>query len=285
MALSENFKDWQFRYQYLYGVRRSEKSKRKFISALVTDLAQMGRDPQVMEFDQQQKSASRNIYVGDLQKAKRVICTYYDTPPSFLGDYVLFDRSTQSKKTMAFLLITTIVAALLGLLAVLAAIKYNLFDFDFSRPQTYLGIALLLLFFWGFGKVTRGLSNRRNLIRNTATILMMLAMIEKGGDPETAYAFIDEGSFGERGLQVLQDSLKKGTKIYLLDSVGAAAPLYFKGKEIVPFDEDWAKLSQAPINYVFSGEADPKGFYLSKTLLKQKELNLANLQQIMAAFS
>lgn len=286
MALSENFKDWQFRYQYLYATRRSEKSKKRFIGALVTDLSQLGVTPQVIEFDRQKKSASRNIYVGDLKKAKKVICTYYDTPPSFLGDYVLFDRKVQSRKTIAFLVITTVAAALLGLAGVMLAIKNELFAFDFSQPKTYLGIALLLLFFWGFGQVARGLSNRRNLIRNTSTILMMLAMMEKEQNPDIAYDFIDEGSFGERGLAVLQESLGKGTVVYLLDSVGADAPLYFKGRQTAPFAKQ--AVSQPPqvkVNYVFTSETGSEGFYLSKALLKKKELNMENLHQVMAAFS
>lgn len=41
---------------------------------------------------------SKNIYVGDIEKAEKVICTYYDTPVHALGSYFMFDWKDQRKK-------------------------------------------------------------------------------------------------------------------------------------------------------------------------------------------
>lgn len=52
MEQTEGFKDWLFRYQYVYRLRRTEKSKKRFLAALVTDIAKMRKDVRVIEYDQ-----------------------------------------------------------------------------------------------------------------------------------------------------------------------------------------------------------------------------------------
>ena len=102
MQQNEKFKDWLFRYQSIYRVRRTEKSKRRFLSALVTDLSEMREDVQVIEYNRQKKYASRNVYVGDIDKADQIICTYYDTPIQHFGPYILFDRRRTGKTNNQF---------------------------------------------------------------------------------------------------------------------------------------------------------------------------------------
>lgn len=56
MEQTEGFKDWLFRYQYVYRLRRTEKSKKRFLAALVTDIAKMRKDVRVIEYDQQKNT-------------------------------------------------------------------------------------------------------------------------------------------------------------------------------------------------------------------------------------
>ena len=58
-----------------------------------------------------------------------------------------------------------------------------------------------------------------------------MALISENERQNTAFAFLDEGSYGERGLEVLRDSAKRKATIYYLDSVGAKAPLHVVGTE------------------------------------------------------
>ena len=37
MKKNEMFRDWEFRYRYIYRKRRTKKSKQRFLSALVSD--------------------------------------------------------------------------------------------------------------------------------------------------------------------------------------------------------------------------------------------------------
>lgn len=98
MEQTEGFKDWLFRYQYVYRLRRTEKSKKRFLAALVTDIAKMRKDVRVIEYDQKKNYAARNVYVGNIKQADRIICTFYDTPPESFGSYQLFDRKTKRRR-------------------------------------------------------------------------------------------------------------------------------------------------------------------------------------------
>lgn len=286
MAPSEKFKDWQFRYQYMFGVRKSEKSKMRFIGALLTDLSQLGATPKIIEFDKQKNSASRNIYVGDFNKAKKIICTYYDTPMTYLSDYILFDRQEQSRKTIKSLLVNTILLTILGLIGIYILIQANMFSFEFNQFKTYVSIALLMVYFIIFGRVAKGMANRRNLVRNTSSLLLMLDMIEKTNNENIAFAFIDEGSIGERGLQVLREDAPRKTPIYLLDSIGADTTLYCKSNEVELLTQKSIHDNKnAKINYIFCGEQKEDIYYLPKNLLRKKELNMENLSQLLGLFS
>lgn len=265
MEQTEGFKDWLFRYQYVYRLRRTEKSKKRFLTALVTDIAKMREDVRVIEYNQQKKYAARNVYVGNIKQADRVICTFYDTPPESFGSYQLFDRKDQAKKTTRFILASTIVAILLGIVAIYAA------------------------YFALLGKVTKGLSNRKTLVRNTSSILAMLKMIAENKQKNIAYAFLDEGSYGNKGLDELQDQVKNHCKIYYLDSVGASAPLHLIGESPnsskINGNVDYQAADQK-VSYLFSARKDQEhaGFYLNPADLKEKQLNMENIATVTSLF-
>ncbi|MDH6364936.1 hypothetical protein M2139_001937 [Enterococcus sp. PF1-24] len=292
MQKSEKFNDWLLRYQYIYAIRRSDKSKQRFLSAIIKDILEYRDDIQVIAFNEQKKTASRNIYVGNIEQADRIICTYYDTPPKNFGPYNLFNSKEQGKKTLLFILTTTILMILLGLLGTFAYMKNVSSAFDLSSFTTWLFIGLFAGYFFLLGKVSQGLSNRQTLIRNTSSILTLLLLLKDKQNPKTAFAFIDEGSYGEQGLAVLKSSCKKQAKIFCLDSVGSQATLTVSGNDFKP--QQLANLgvqqvaAQSEINYIFSGRqtADSQpAFYLTKADLKQKTLNFENLEKVISLFN
>ena len=230
MEQAEVFKDWLFRYQYVYRLRRTEKSKKRFLGALVTDIAKMREYVQVIEYNRQKKYASRNVYVGNIKKADQIICTSYDTPPESIGSYQLFDRKDQSKKTTLFIVLSSILAILLGVIGTLVYMRFSANSFQMDSVGTWVIVAIYGFYFVGLGKVTKGLSDRKTLVRNTSSILAMLKIIAENKQSKVAYAFLDEGSYGNSGLEELQKQTKSNCKIYYLDSVGASAPLHLVGE-------------------------------------------------------
>ncbi|MDQ8232909.1 hypothetical protein Q3C67_09710 [Enterococcus faecium] len=113
MKKNEMFRDWEFRYRYIYRKRRTKKSKQRFLSALVSDIYSMRTDVTVIAYDTL-AYRSKNIYVGDIEKAEKVICTYYDTPVHALGSYFMFDWKDQRKKTIYSILLSFILLFSLG---------------------------------------------------------------------------------------------------------------------------------------------------------------------------
>lgn len=289
MEQTEVFKDWLFRYQYVYRLRRTEKSKKRFLGALVTDIAKMREDVQVIEYNQQKKYAARNVYVGDIKQADRVICTFYDTPPESVGSYQLFDRKDQARKTTKFILASTILAILLGIIGTLIYMRFSADSFNFNSPSTLVIMAIYAGYFVLFGKITKGLSNRKTLVRNTSSLLAMLKMIAENKQKNIAYAFLDEGSYGNKGLDELQSQVNGNCKIYYLDSVGAAAPLHLVGESpnlrMTNENIDYQSTEQK-ISYIFSARRDQENsaFYLDPADLKQKQLNMENITTVTSLF-
>lgn len=289
MEQSEVFKDWLFRYQYVYRLRRTEKSKKRFLAALVTDIAKMREDVQVIEYDQQKKYASRNVYVGNIKQADRVICTFYDTPPESIGSYQLFDRKDQARKTTTFILASTLIAILLGVIGTLIYMRLSPDSFQLNSLSTIMIMLIYAGYFILLGKITKGLPNRKTLVRNTSSILAMLKMIAENKQKNIAYAFLDEGSYGNKGLEELQRQVNGHCKIYYLDSVGATAPLHLVGKlpsnkkigENVEYQEADQKVS-----YLFSARKDQTNaaFYLNPADLKKKQLNMDNIVTVTNLF-
>ena len=105
--MNDIFNDRLARYSFMYRSRNSNKEKTRFLKALVTDISQVRKDISVIEYSNQKKFSARNVYVGNIEKADQIVCTYYDTPPAYLGDYVLFDRKKQQKQTTKDLFFTT----------------------------------------------------------------------------------------------------------------------------------------------------------------------------------
>ncbi len=292
MQQNERLKDWLFRYQYIYRIRRTEKNKRRFLSALVSDISGMREDVQVIEYNRHKKYASRNVYVGDIEKADQIICTYYDTPPKSFGPYVLFNRKEQGKQTTSLVLISSILMILLGIVGTLIYMRYAADAFNLASFRTAFIALAYGIYFFLLGKVTKGLTNRKTLIRNTSSVLALLALISETKGNKTAFAFIDEGSFGESGLEALGTSPKKKTKIFLLDSVGANAPLHVLGNDFSKEKVSELRIdhptSDQSVNYIFSARTAEKEsktrFYLDKSDLSQKNLNMENLTKVVELF-
>lgn len=283
--MEDIFNDRLARYSFMYRSRNSNKEKTRFLKALVTDISQERKDISVIEYSNQKKYSARNVYIGDIEKADQIVCTYYDTPPAYLGDYVLFDRKKQEKQTTKAAVYTSLIWVFLGILGTLLYMKLVSAPFVLFSVQT----ACLVLIYGGYfiilSKLSKGAWNRKNLIRNTSSVLCLLQMLtENQNQRKVAYAFIDEGCYGRRGLDVLMSSIKKNAKIYYLDSIGADATLNVMGQQ---FKEEFTESKKIryvasidQINYLFCADMNQnKEFYLDKSKLNKKNLNFDHFTQ------
>ena len=192
--LTEEMKDWIFRYQYLFKNRYNKKKKIKFLHAFVSDLSKLTNKIKVISSN----DGIQNIYVGDIHKAKRVICTGYDTPLKFIGEYVYFNKKINQKKFLAYIYLKSILVILIGLIGVLL---WNLFmpKSSFFSIQSLLISILAVIYFIYLSKISKGEGFKYTLIRNTSSVLFLLNRIKKGITEGEAYAFIDETCLGDKG--------------------------------------------------------------------------------------
>lgn len=283
--MDEIFNDRLVRYSFMYRSRNNNKEKNRFLKALVVDIAQVRNDISVIEYGNNKKTKYRNLYVGDIENADQVICTYYDTPSFYLGNYELFNRKKQENQTKKAVLYTSLIWFFLGIIGTLLYMKLSSKSFVLFSVET----ACLALIYGGYfvilSKISKGEYNRKNLIRNTSSVLCLLQMLtESKNSKKVAYAFIDEGCYGERGLDVLKSSLKKTAKVYYLDSIGAEATLNVMGrqfkKELVQSKKIRYIEPKDQINYVFCADMNQdKEFYLDKSKLNEKNLNYDNFNK------
>jgi hypothetical protein len=283
--MDDIFNDRLARYSFMYRSRNSNKEKTRFLKALVTDISQVRKDISVIEYNNQKKDNAQNVYVGDIKKADQIVCTYYDTPPAYLGDYILFDRKRQEKQTTKAAICTSLIWVFLGILGTLLYMKLVSAPFVLFSVQT-LCIALIYgVYFIILSKLAKGTWNRKNLIRNTSSVLCLLQMLtENQNQKKVAYAFIDEGCYGERGLDVLLSSVKKNAKVYYLDSIGADATLNVMGSQFKEELAESKKIRYVPpkdqINYLFCADMNQnKEFFLDKSKLNKKNLNYDSFKQ------
>lgn len=279
-----------FRYQYVYRTRITGRGKQKFLKSLITDIVEMRDDIQIIEYDKKKKSSSHNLYVGNIEKADKIICTYYDTPPNHTGDYLLFNTKDQQKKTTKFIMISSLMLMLIGLITTTLLFKSTTIFKDIFSPQTILLVIVYGIYFFIFGKVTKGHFYQKTLIRNTSSVLTLLKMIEMNkSNKKIAFAFVDDGCYGERGLEAMMNSAKKSSKIYYLDSIGANESLKIMGKDFNSSIVEKYHLnplsSHNKVNYLFSANKVEKDgesiFLLSKNNLKQKKINMANINMAL----
>src|SRR5699024_3289864 len=118
MDQAEQLKDWYVRYHKIFRKRYSRKQKDRFLKSLVADIKHTRSDMELNSFNlyEEDKRTYRNLYVGDIQKARTVICAYYDTPAVLLGSYNLFDTKNRKNDTTRSVIITSGILLLIGLI-------------------------------------------------------------------------------------------------------------------------------------------------------------------------
>ena len=288
MSVESKLQDWYLRYGFILDMRSTGKQKEKFIRPLLTDLKSIQMEPKTDQFRLSDKGAEyTNIYVGTIENAKQIICTYYDTPSLHLGGYRFFDKDKNRKNTLIVTFLLAIVWLILGiLLTVFIAIP--LFETYGVADIRTIGLVLIFfVYFFLLNKFARGMTKRKNIVRNSSSILSMLDFMEnnrKRKINQVAYAFLDSGVTNEQGLEHLKD-ISSG-KILHLDAVGSENDLYLVGVNEralsrYPNSQRVKKVTNDAVldervSHLISAQNE-EHLYLSKDEVNSKNLNSKNL--------
>ena len=274
--MEDMWKDWFIRYSSIYKCRYTKKEKTKFLKAFVADIAQIRKDVSVIEY----QHGITNVYVGDIEHADKIVCTYYDTPPIYFKNYALFDTNKQKKQILQAIILCTTLWILFGGFFTYLLFRYFLSDFTLVSVQTVIIAILYFLYFKILSNISKGATNRKTLIRNTSSMLCVLDLLYRyPTNKKIAFAFLDNGCNGGHGLEILCKSVNKHAKIYHLDCIGADANLYGLGKFVNKTNQIDIQMipSKKRVQYLFcSDQKDKDSYYLSNKVCKQKDMNFDN---------
>ncbi|MGI6512605.1 MAG: hypothetical protein ACOX1W_09365 [Catenisphaera adipataccumulans] len=254
--MDNQWKDWVVRYTTLYRKRFTKKQKEKFLRAFVTEISILRSDVKVFDLD----DAGKAVFVGDVEHAKRVICTYYDTPPAPIRDYIYFQWEP---KLWPHILASVLLLAA-GILGTMYYAKTVGTSFTLFSVQTLLIIAIYIVYFWLLRNVASGNLNGKTAIRNTSSVLLLLDLLSK--DSADAYAFVDYGCFGLAGVKAVRKHMKKNAKLLYLDCVGAKQPIQTIQKE--------------KVTYLFSAQKAGDHYILKSDDLREQNLDLKQIQKV-----
>lgn len=281
--METKFNDRLARYAYGLKKRYSKKGKQKFITTLLKDIAITRNDFNVIEYQYNKKATLSNIYIGDIKKADKIICTYYDTPPFKYGDYYFFNRDKQNFQTIVSIIFNTLLWLIIGIGLVLKYMQIASDTFKLVSLNTLILAIIFFGYFYALKKIASGDINKYTVIRNTSSVLCLLSLIDQTANNKVAYAFIDYGATNDSGLKALISENKKAD-IYLIDSIGADAKLYYKGSSLSSNklnENDIEKIDgKTKVNYIFAAKKTDDKYYLTKSLMKAKNINMHNYNQV-----
>lgn len=266
--MSNLFEDWLLRYGFICKIRADVKSKDRFIRSLLKDVSLFRKDVKVIEHEYRANSF-KNIYIGNLKKANKVVMANYDTPIKFFGDYFMFNRNKQVKKTLLYIVLSSLLLIFIGLLGTILFIKFSAKQFSFGDIKIWFGIFAFGIYFYILGKCTKGLKSRKNIVNNTSSIICMLHIISKTKKNNIAYVFYDSSNYSNIGLEVVMNEVNKDAKIYILNSIGANGDIRY--------------IKCGNIEYIFASDIKNEELnenYIGSTKLKSKHINKENLKQV-----
>lgn len=288
MNREERLKDWYVRYHLIFGKRYTRKQKDRFLKSLSADIMEFRKDLQLDTFkvDKKARSDYRNLYVGNLEKADTIICTYYDTPAARFHPYYFFDMGHRKKSIMTFILLTSILYIIVGFVFTLV-VAIPVFQTNRGLSVPYLSCILFyFIYFYFLNKIARGWPKRNNLVQNTASVLLLLDCIASIPSKKVAFAFVDAGCTNHAGLDRLMKQYH--AKILMLDSIGSDKPLYLVDPEnghsalVETGNEEHSFfINNKPLVFLISGDEENSRFILTKNDLNKKELNKRNMDTVL----
>lgn len=203
--------------QERFPVRKSRAQKEAFRTWAVSEASYLGYEASIVG------KTSKNVVIGDADKAQVIFTAHYDTPPTMpipnfitpcnVGIYMLY----QLALVLGMMLICSILAVPVGLASGL--------DAAFVAWELCLVALLLLLFF--------GPANPHNANDNTsgvASVLETMARVPKDKRDKVAFILFDneeKGMLGSNGFASKHKQLQKETLLVNMDCVGVGETILF----------------------------------------------------------
>ncbi|QIQ22200.1 hypothetical protein [Zophobihabitans entericus] len=233
----DSLKDLILRYCVLFGRRFSYKEKIAFLRVISKELLQLGYhlDAKIAKLQLAKKKYENyyNAYIGDINKADVIVCTYYDTGANYFNLSKIYAFEQEFKTGRYFLSLLPIFI----LVALSVVLNYFVFipgiqELGFFSVQGVSSVLSTVVLFYFILKYKNGIPNKKNFVSNTSSILVMLDTInklDKKTKKKVAFVLYDGGTSSRYGIKMLEnysDKVRK-KKVIFLDSLGNGEQLQF----------------------------------------------------------
>ncbi|MCI5772953.1 MAG: hypothetical protein MR210_00135 [Erysipelotrichaceae bacterium] len=223
-------KDLLMHYGVTLGKRYSYKQKEFFLNYIIK-ICQENNVNYELITENRRLIKTTNLVIGDIDKSKKIVMAYYDTPQRYLFTnyrYFPFNPSEnvrQEKNRFILKIIMTVM--FIGLL-----IMGNYLNECFtiiSRNLWYVFAGIICFIFY---LIIRPKGNDVNFNANSAAVAVIMGAIDKTKNKNFSLVLYDRGSTGYDGLKLMNDRIKKDSEILILDGISCGEKVAFAHKNM-----------------------------------------------------
>ena len=213
-------KDKMMFYGVTLGKRYTRRQKEVFLNEVIKKCQESGIKTDFMT-KHTKVTHICNLVIGDLKKAKKIVCAAYDTPSIAINPfyhYYPFNPKLNVKEESRNL----IVEVVLGV--ILMGLCYFMLTYTMAQGMLIkilgiliTGLVILFCFFYLF----KGKANNFNFNRNSGAVVLIMQLIENVKNQDVAYVLLDKTADGNEGLKLLKENVNDHQLIILLDAISS----------------------------------------------------------------
>jgi len=268
------------RYAIVSRKRFRRKDKERYLSGLQRDLTSMSVSTKITQAKLKGERI-HNLYVGDLQKAKQIIWTYYDTPKK---TFSLYPHKIGQRPPAILNLFTMALPNLL--LIALGILFYMLIGRNLQESTD----AWKTLFFFAFYVALlscmvffkKGVANGISMNRNSASVVGMMQLIDYLKSKSIAFAFVDFDCINGYGEAMLRAYVGDDKRFIKLDCIGSKDPIHFLQED----ESGVKKVSsiEGRGQYIVCRAKEENGEYLVKhaNSMKDTEITAESINEVIS---
>jgi len=236
--------DLLVKFGIVFGKRYTLKQRQRFLLSINEEFSELGYNTKFANNNRKNNAKAVNLFIGDIASATTIICTHHDTPLTVLWPNYRYYPLNGRRSFRAYS-IATIIPAIIATIFAALAIYFFISNPDLGgNLRPFWIFAVVLVSFLLATLISKGLSNKYNINRNTAAMLAILHIaknLDQQARQKTAFILLDKGCGDNSGAQMMQQALPTtlGKKLFIyLDCIGNGEELVIAHRENLQKDSD-----------------------------------------------
>lgn len=222
--------DLILRYGLIFGKRFWAKQKLAFLRMFSKEVSQFGYylDAKLarLSLTKRQHRNFYNAYIGDLDSAKIIVCTYYDTGINSFNLTAKYAFNSSFNAQHYWIRLLPVIG--LFLTAVLLNVLFFIPAMQQAGMLSFLGAMSVIttcILFYFIVRYHGGIPNRNNFVCNSSSLILLLNLMKKCDKKQRkniAFVLLDGGCSNPFGLRMFENYSKSvlKKKVIFIDSIG-----------------------------------------------------------------